>query len=367
MSPVSDSPRARFFSYVRDPQGNRQVVSPFLPHPDVVSATLRFCGLDPGDDPVANEILLARELDYEPMFMTECTDLIFPWEVDEGRSTEDCEVSTIGTPKGAWERRVSRSLGLWGDTSGFPVKTEADHEMLALVCRQVADREPVIRTHLRRWRERVGDGGVIVLGHPHPSWLGYQVSPENIFLHWKDYPKAYCKSMEAVTEAALVVMRVALQEGIDFMSDSSYGLEMTSPSLFEEMDLPGLRRLSAWTHERGGLFWYHNCGRTRELIAAGVFDRIEADVLETIAPPPTGDNDLAESRAKLTRRTCSKGNLCLGLLRDGSREEVVRASRSIVQAVRGFPHIVSTADAVLPGTPPENFVAFVREAREGAA
>jgi hypothetical protein len=68
-----------------------------------------------------------------------------------------------------------------------------------------------------------------------------------------------------------------------------------------------------------------------------------------------------------TRRTCSRGFLCLGLLRDSSREEVALVSRAIVGAVRGVPHIVSTADAVPPGTTPENFVAFVREAREGAA
>ncbi len=169
--------------------------------------------------------------------------------------------------------------------------------------------------------------------------------------------------MEAIIQAALFVMRIGLEEGIDFTSDSTYGLEMTSPGLAEEMDLPGLRRLSAWTHERGGLFWYHNCGRTRELIARGMFDRIEADVIETIAPPPSGDNDLAESRRLLTRRTCSKGNLCLGILRDGSRDEVARATRGIVEAVRGQPHIVSTADAVLPGTPAENLVTFIREAR----
>ncbi len=36
----------------------------------------------------------------------------------------------------------------------------------------------------------------------------------------------------------------------------------------------------------------------------------------------------------------------------------------MVSAVRGYAHIHSTADAVLTGTPPENFVAFVRTARE---
>ena len=101
-----------------------------------------------------------------------------------------------------------------------------------------------------------------------------------------------------------------------------------------------------------------------ELFLSGRMDRFDADVIETIAPPPEGDNDLAESRRHLSPRICSKGNLSLRTLHDGTVDEVMAATREIARAVRGTPHIYSTADAVLPGTPPENFIAFVRTARE---
>ena len=39
------SARERFLSYVRGTPGARPVVSPFLPHPDVVRATLAHLGL----------------------------------------------------------------------------------------------------------------------------------------------------------------------------------------------------------------------------------------------------------------------------------------------------------------------------------
>jgi hypothetical protein len=172
--------------------------------------------------------------------------------------------------------------------------------------------------------------------------------------------------MEAICEAATFVFGIAMEEGIDFMSESSYGLEMISPGQFTAQDLPYTRILADWTHERGGLLWYHNCGKTRELILGGQFDRLGADVIETIAPSPEGDNDLAESRRALDRGICSKGNLSLGLLRDGSVEEVVRATKEMVRAVQGYAHVHSTADAVFAETPPENFVAFARTAREEA-
>jgi uroporphyrinogen-III decarboxylase len=87
-------------------------------------------------------------------------------------------------------------------------------------------------------------------------------------------------------------------------------------------------------------------------------------VIETIAPPPEGDNDLAESRRMLDPSICTKGNLGLGLLREGTTDEIIIATKKIVDSVKGYNHIISTADAVYEETPLENFVAFIRTARE---
>ena len=360
------SARSRFLAYVRDPHGSPGVVSPFLPHPGVVAASLAALGIPPDGDPVRSEILLARALDYQPMFMTECSSLIFNWRIDESRSGAEKVLRVIATPRGEWTRPSMRAEAPWSDVSECPVRTVEDHAMLCAVCAQVGEREAEIREYFRRWRAAVGEEGVIVLGHPHPSWLGFQINPSGIFLQWNDWPDVYRRSVEAVCAASLVVMEAALAEGIDFMSDSSYGLEMTSPALFAAMDLPWIRRFARWTHDRGGLFWYHNCGHTRRLILDGTFNTLGADVIETVAPPPEGDNDLAESRRALDPRICSKGNLNLRLLRDGTPEGITGGVRAIAQAVRGSAHIFSTADAVLEGTPAENFIAFVRAARAAA-
>jgi hypothetical protein len=364
---VSITARQHFLSYIRDPESSPPVISPFLPHPDVIRTTLASLGLQATEEAVAGEITLARHLGYQPMFMTECSALIFNWVIDESRSTSGSCVRVIPTAKGEWIRISPRREVPWSDDADLPVKTPGDHEMLVAVCEQVGEREGEIRGYFRDWRRRVGEEGVIVLGHPHPSWLGYQINPSDIFYHWNDSRELFRRSMDAIFEASLTVMSIAMEEGIDFMSDSSYGLEMTSPPLFAAMDLPYIRRFADWTHERGGLFWYHNCGFTRRLILDGVFNRLGADLIETIAPPPEGDNDLAESRRALDRRICSKGNLNLRLLREGSPQDIRAQVRAIVASVRGYPHIISTADAVLRGTAPANFVAFVTAAREALA
>jgi len=361
---MSASPRQRFLSYIREPLASPHIVSPFLPHPSVINATLTSLYLRVTDDPVRNEITLARELGYEPMFMTDCSGLIFNWREDALRSTEETAVRVISTSKGEWVRRTPWEEVPWNDDSGCPVQTLHDHEMLVSVCEQVAGREQEIRDYFRTWRQKVGDDGVLVIGHPHPSWLGYQINPSNIFYHWNDWREVFLSSMDAVYQASLFVMSVAVEEGIDFMSDSSYGLEMTSPLLFAAMDQPYIRKFADWTHRHDSLFWYHNCGFTRQLIKDGTFNALGADLIETIAPPPEGDNVLAESRRCLDRGICTKGNLNLRLLRDGSPEEVMKEVRDMVAAVRGYAHIFSTADAVLEGTPPENFIAFIRSVRD---
>jgi len=361
---MTATPRQRFLSYVKDPQSSSPVVSPFLPHPDVIGETLRHLRLPSVNDDVKNEIRLAQEIHYEPMFMTECSGLIFNWEVDAERSGKDLVLQVIRCRKGEWTRRSPREGIPWHDDAGCPVQAPQDHDMLVAVCEQVEEREQEIRDYFRQWRQTVGEEGVIVLGHPHPGWLGYQINPSNIFYHWNDNRALFIRSMDAVYEASLFIMSIALEEGIDFMSDSSYGLEMTSPALFEAMDLPYIQKFSSWTHDRGGLFWYHNCGFTRQLIMDGWFDTLGADVIETIAPPPSGDNDLAESRRSLDQRICTKGNLSLELLREGSPGEISLQARKIVDAVRGSAHIFSTADAVLQGTPPENFLAYISSVRE---
>lgn len=272
----------------------------------------------------------------------------------------------IPTLKGEWVRKFPRKEIQWNDDALCPVQTEKDHERFVAVCEQVGDQAETIRQYYRQFRQRVGENGVIVLGHPHPSWLGYQISPSMIFYHWTDFEETFVRSMDALFEASLFVMSIALEAGIDFMSDLCYGLEMTSPQVFAEMDLLYIQKFAQWTHERNGLFWYHNCGYTRKLIMDGTFNTLGADVIETIAPPPEGDNDLTESRRFIHPNICTKGNFNLNLLREGTPDQIAEETRQMIASVRGWKHILSTADAVLPGTPPENFIAFVKTTREAS-
>jgi len=122
---------------------------------------------------------------------------------------------------------LSREEIPWSDQAGCPVNTAADTRCWSRCASRsaIANRD---RDYFRTWRRRVGETGHC---HRPPAslLLGYQINPSSIFYQWNDCRELFVRSMDAVCEASLFVMSIALDEGIDFMSDSSYGLEMTSP------------------------------------------------------------------------------------------------------------------------------------------
>lgn len=326
------TPRQRFLDYVRRVPGAAPVVSPFLPKPELLAKTLRTLGLPVTDDPVADEIRLSAALDYEPMFMIDLHAPLYG---------PDMDAQPLAT-------------------------TEAGIYELIARLQRVGEREPYIRQYYRQWRERIGEAGVIVNGHPQVGWLSGRISQEDMFYLELDYPEAYAACVQAIIAGTLQVNEIAMQEGIDFMSEGSYGLELISPKWYERYDLAYLPGMAAHTHAHGGLFWYHNCGRTRELIERGYFNHLGADVIETVSPPPEGNNDLAAARRLLDPAICTKGNLSLIMLVQADVATIEAATRSMVQAVAGYAHIYSTADAVYGETPAENFIAFLRTARDEA-
>ena len=87
------SPRSRFLDKVRHLPGAAPIVSPFLPKPELLEKALRHLHLPVRQEPVADEIRLARALNYEPMFKTDLGGLIFP-QASPAQTEEDIQRPT---------------------------------------------------------------------------------------------------------------------------------------------------------------------------------------------------------------------------------------------------------------------------------
>jgi hypothetical protein len=212
--------------------------------------------------------------------------------------------------------------------------------------------------------QKVGERGLVYAGVGLPFEMFGLYREEDLIYHCFDHKDEWKKISHVVAEANYHLISLYLQAGVDAIFFGPYGTELISPKLFEEEFLPFLSRYTRLVHELGGLAYVHSCSKQREWIVRGYYNQFEPDLLESLAPPPTGDiDDLSWARAALSPRICTKGNLDLGLLRTASPELVGQETRAILVATRGYRHIVGTADAVLPGTPIENIQAMVRAAK----
>ncbi|MCC7360883.1 MAG: hypothetical protein IT317_15480 [Anaerolineales bacterium] len=189
------TPRQRFIDCVRHAPGAAPVVSPFLPKPELLEKTLVALGEPVTHDPIDDEIRVSAALGYEPMFMIDLHAPLYGADVDAGPLIED----------------------------------EAGIYALIERTRTVEAREPEIRRYYRQWRERIGEAGVIVNGHPQVGWLSARMTQENMFLLDHDFPATYAAAAEAIIVANMRVNEIAMEAGIDFMSEGTFGLELISP------------------------------------------------------------------------------------------------------------------------------------------
>ncbi len=220
------------------------------------------------------------------------------------------------------------------------------------------------RESVRETMKKIGDRGIARAQVGNTFELSFIKYPDILYLYMDD-PGAYNHIVEVFWEAQKPLIKACIEGGADLIYASGVAAEMMSPQMFEATFLPLLKRKREFVHENGGKFYYHSCGRTKNFIEMGFYNEILPDVFETLSPPPYGIvDDLRYVREILDPRICTKGNLDTELLRSGPIEKIEAAAEKIVEATKGYRHIVALADSVLYGTPPEHVHAMVKAAKE---
>ena len=89
-----------------------------------------------------------------------------------------------------------------------------------------------------------------------------------------------------------------------------------------------------------------------------------APCLSTVPPPPIGDVDLVQAKARVGDRICLNGNVdIINVIKDGSPEQVRQAVRqAILDAARGGGFILGTSDSIREA-PLENVRAYFEAGR----
>ncbi len=166
-----------------------------------------------------------------------------------------------------------------------------------------------------------------------------------------------CKAMLArfAAGAADLATRQAAR-GLDavLISSAFAGGGFISRAMYEEFVLPYEAIVVKAIKAAGVKAYTHTCGaigdRLELMEASGI------DGIDTMDPPPLGDTDLADAKARVGSRIFLKGNIdSVNILLRGSAEDVRKSAMEKVQvAGADGGYILSSACSVAPRVPAEN-------------
>jgi len=165
---------------------------------------------------------------------------------------------------------------------------------------------------------------------------------------------------DRILELNLAMCKAVIGAGADFIFLGGPGRELMSPLLYETFMIPDSQQISATVHEAGGLVYSHICSPVQPFLDMGYYGRMGIDLFETLSPPPVGNViSLAEARRGLPETMCTRGNIGLDVLLTGSVHDVEQTTLAVIEATKGYKHIVAASDYLFYDIPLENARAVV--------
>jgi uroporphyrinogen-III decarboxylase len=162
--------------------------------------------------------------------------------------------------------------------------------------------------------------------------------------------------LEKFTDGVIGIALEQARLGLDAIKISSPydGAGFISPACYRAFVLPFESRIARAVRAAGVHVYTHTCGAVRDRLEM----MAEAGVsgIECLDPPPLGNVELADAKARLGPTVFIKGNI-------DPVNTLLRGTRSAVEAdirlrlgigMTGGGYILSTACSIAPGTPAEN-------------
>jgi len=325
----------------------------------------------------------ARKLGCEILYMEENSGLyapckeLFPelFRTETVSETEDLrkEKKSLNTPYGVLMQTSLIEKG--GENAGVGhldsfVKEKKDFKAFEWYLDYVLDRvDKVCCRKKERVLEAVAEvngAGMVCSSGCAPYGFWAYVRYQELLYHNLDFPAEMKRCRDKIHEVDQALMLAALEAGAEIFRFNIAGRERFTRELFEEEVLSYLKEDVRLLRERGGFSYAHCCGHLKEFVETGYYNEVKPHLLESFSGPPEGDiDDLRWAREMVAPEICTRGNVSLALLRNGTPEDVVAATETVLDSVDGTErrHIVSGTDALFDGTPFDNVAAMVETVR----
>jgi len=160
-------------------------------------------------------------------------------------------------------------------------------------------------------------------------------------------------------------MEVGARTGVDIYGYAVNGYEWLNPDLYERYMIPQATRINEIAAAQGRLSWIHTCGKMKRIAAGGAYQRMGVDLVESLSAPPTGDvDDLAETRRAIGAEVTTRGAMNCELLYSDDPAAVRERTAEVLEATRGYRHMVGDTNGSYPAYPWANIKAVIDVVRE---
>ena len=218
-------------------------------------------------------------------------------------------------------------------------------------------------------REAIGDRGVVTVRATQgvDQLLMDSLGVQNALMMYYDDRDLLKELLRIFQDYHRAILKRILEQGVEISYEPWYNLGMGtgwSPQQFRELCFPLIKENADLIHSYGTYVDFYDDGKMdgalEYLAEAGV------DIVETLAPPPLGDIDLASAKKRIGKQVCLKGHIDqINLIRFGKPQQIRDAVRSAIEtAAPGGGFIIGTADSIRAESPPENVQAYFDAAHE---
>lgn len=255
------------------------------------------------------------------------------------------------------ELTYSEDANSWFIT-GFPIKRREDYKIFSYIVENMAI-EPNYEAVSKEIND-VGEDGLSLpqispfLCTPFQSLLDNFVGPQKLYLDMVDFLDEVETLLAIMSEKALKAVIVAAESPAQaFISWETSTTQYMSPRYFNQYILPEFNHWGNILHDAGKLLVHHACGHLKAILPMMVTEN--ADAIESVTPPPTGNVEIWEVQQALGDRKCIVGGiepikfltLSLDELKNNVEETLLRINP------HGF--ILGNADSCPPGVSIDKF------------
>lgn len=189
---------------------------------------------------------------------------------------------------------------------------------------------------------------------------------ENLLMKLLDIPVLIRDLVEISTDYYLKLATWAVKEGADIIFSGDDLADnrgpLFNPLLFEEIFLPGFKRLVGGVKDVGAYYIKHTDGNIWDLIP--YFIDAGIDCLDPIEEP--AGMDMRKVKKEYGKYLAIKGNIdCRHTLTRGTADDVrAEVRKCIVRASPGGGHIISSSNSIHSGVNPQNYAVMLESIRE---